>query len=251
MSVRPLFGAALLALACLAASAADVLVLCAGAVKPVLAELGPAWQSRSGHRLLAAYAPAGELRERLAAGEVADLVILPAEGLAAAEQAGWVAAGARRDLGAVGIGVAVGAHAPLPDVSSEDGLKRALLAARSVIYMDPARGTSGRHFDEVVLPRLAIRDQVRAKAVLGQGGMIAEQVASGEVEIAIQQMTELLPVAGIRIAGPLPPSLQKTTVYAGAVLNRAAAPAAAAELQEFLRSGPAQAVFAAKGFAAP
>ena len=251
MTVRPLLAAALLALACHAARAADLVLLCAGAVKPVLVELGPAWQARSGHRLVATYAPAGELRDRLAAGEAADLVILPAEGLAAAAQAGWIVAGTRRDLGAVGIGVAVGAGVPLPDLSSEAGLKRALLAARSVTFMDPARGTSGKHFDEVVLPRLAIRDEVRAKAVLGQGGMIAEQVARGEVELAIQQMTELLPVAGIRIAGPLPPSLQKTTVYAGAVLNRAAAPAAAADLLEFLRSAPAQAVFAAKGFAAP
>jgi len=237
--------------ACVGAHAQDLIVYCAGAVKPALAVLAPSWAARGGPRLVVTYASAGELRAKLAAGERPDIVILPAEGMAALEREGVVVAATRRDLGAVGIGVAVREGAPLPDVSSEAGLKRALLDARSLTFMDPTRGTSGKHLDEVVLPRLGIRDAVRAKTVLGEGGMIGEKVARGEVEIALQQMTELLPVQGIRIAGPLPASLQKVTVYSAAVTKASGSATAAAQLLAFLGSDEARGVFAAKGFDAP
>ena len=233
------------------AAAKDLVVLCAGAVKPALSVLEPAWIARGGPGLQVTYAPAGDLLRRIAAGERADLLILPAESMAIVERQGLVTAGSRRDLGTVGIGVAVREGAALPDLSSEDGLRRALLEARSLTYMDPDRGTSGRYVDEVVLVRLGIRDAVRAKTLLGEGGMIAEKVARGEVEMALQQMTELIPVAGIRIAGPLPPTLQKTTVYAGVLMARSEAPGAAAELLAFLASGEGRAAFASQGFAPP
>lgn len=236
-----------LAMLSVAAIAKDLSVFCAGAVKPVFTTLAPAWEARSGHRLNVSYLSAGEMRQKLAAGERPDLVIQPLESFAA--QDGLFAPGARRDLGTVAIGVAVKAGAPLPDLTSEEGVKRTLLAARSVTFMDPARGTSGKHFDEVVLPKLGVRDAVRAKAVLGQGGMIAEKVASGEVEIAFQQMTELLPVAGVTIAGVLPPSLQKDTVYSAAVMRASASAAEAGALLDLLTSADARAVFRAKGFA--
>ena len=229
--------------------ARELVVFSAGAVKPALAVLAPQWESGSGHHLRVTYASAGELRAKLAAGEHADIIILPRENLAAAGE--LFDAASRRDLGAVGIGVAVRAGARLPDLSSEDALKRELLAAKSVTYMDPARGTSGKYFDEVVLPKLAIRDQVRAKAVLGEGGMIAEKVARGEVEMAFQQMTELLPVGGIAIAGMLPPSLQKITVYTGAVMKSSKSPGEAAALLAFLMSRESRAAFLARGFSPP
>lgn len=240
-----------LAMASSTAFAKDLVVFSAGAVKSALSALVPVWEARSGHRLIVTYASAGELRGKLAAGERADIVILPLENFAAVEKEGLTDAAARRDLGAVGIGVAVKAGAKLPDISSEEALKRALLEAKSLTYMDPARGTSGKHFDEVVLPKLAMRDAVRAKAVLGEGGMIAEKVARGEVEMAFHQMTEMLPVAGITIVGLLPPSLQKTTVYSGAVMKAAKSPTEAATLLAFLVSTEGRAMFLAKGFAAP
>ena len=231
--------------------AAELVVLSAGAVKPALSALAPTWEKRTGHHLNVSYATAGDLRRKLAAGEYADVVILPLENFAAVEQAGITNVTSRRDLGAVGIGVAVKAGAPVPDLASEAGVKRALLDAKSVIFMDPARGTSGKHIDEVVLPKLAIRDAVRAKTTLGEGGMIAEKVARGEVEIAFQQMTELLPVKGITVAGALPPSLQKTTVYSGAVMKSSKVAAEAAALLAFLAAGEGRAMFVAKGFTAP
>jgi molybdate transport system substrate-binding protein len=242
---------ALLVCTSITAQAAELLIFSAGAVKPALVELAPIWEARTGNRLNIIYATAGDLRKKLESGERADVVILPLENFAAVEKDGLTLAKARRDLGAVGIGVAVKAGAKLPDLSSEAGLKRALLEAKSVTFMDPTRGTSGKYFDEVVSPKLGIRDAVRAKATLGEGGMIAEKVARGEVEIALQQMTELLPVSGITIAGPLPPSLQKTTVYSGAAMQAAKSPTEAAAFLEFLISGEARKVFAAKGFSVP
>jgi molybdate transport system substrate-binding protein len=209
------------------------------------------WSARGNDRLQITYVTAGELLAKLASGEPADVVILPSDALMTIEKKGIVSSDSRRDLGAVSIGVAVKEGAKLPDLSSEDGLKRALLDAKSVTYMDPTRGTSGKYFDEVVLPKLGIREQVRAKTVLGDGGMVAEKVARGEVEMAIQQMTELLPVAGISIVGNLPPSLQKTTVYSGATTTASASPREAAGLLAFLGSKEARAVFVSKGFTDP
>jgi len=248
---RHLVTAILLAAAPALAAADELVVFCAGAVKPALSALEPAWAVRSARAVRVVYGPAGELRQKLDAGERADVVILPLESLLALDKEGLTDAASRRDLGAVGIGVAVKAGAELPAISTEDSLRRTLLEARSVTFMDPARGTSGRYVDEVLLPRLSIRDAVRAKTVLGDGGMIAEKVARGEVEIALQQMTELLPVAGISIVGALPRSLQKTTVYSGAVTKTSASPAEARGLLEFLVSGDARAVFVAKGFTSP
>jgi len=237
--------------ACAGAVAQGLSVLCAGAVRAPMSALIPVWTARGGPPVDVSYAPAGEILAKLAAGARADIVILPREALAAIAQDDLGDAAARRDLGAVGIGVAVKAGAALPDISTEDGLRRALLDAKSVTFMDPTRGTSGRYVDEVVLTRLGIRDSIRAKTVLGDGGMLAERVAAGAVDLAIQQMTELMPVSGIRIAGPLPPSLQKTTVYTAALTHANHRPRASVEFLEFLVSRESQSVFAATGFTAP
>jgi homoserine O-acetyltransferase len=234
-----------------AQATAPLRVLCAGAVKTALVALAPAWAARGGVPWQATYAPAGELRRLLAAGTPADLLILPAETLDELDREGLTSAAARRPLGGVGIGVAVKAGAPLPDVSTEAALRALLLQTPSLTYMDPTRGTSGRHVDTVVLPRLDIAAAVRAKAVLGEGGLIAEKVARGEVALALQQMTELVAVPGVQVAGPLPPSLQKTTIYAGAPLAASPARAQAEALLAWLADADNRASFAAQGFAPP
>jgi len=102
-----------------------------------------------------------------------------------------------------------------------------------------------------VLPALGIRDQVRAKAVLGEGGSTAEKVASGEADIAVQQITELMPVDGVTVVGPLPKELQKVTVYTGGVTKAARHAKEAQSLLDFLASGEGRKAFAGKGFSAP
>lgn len=231
------------------ASAAEITVLSGGAVKSALTEAIANWEKRSGHTVKATFAPAGEMQKRLAAGERYDVVVMPAENLPALERDGVVAAGTRRPIAGVSIGVAVKKGAAVPDLSTPEAVKRMLLGAKSLTYMDPTRGTSGKFVDEVVLPKLGIRDEVRAKTRFGEGGMIAEKVAAGEVEIAIHQYTEILPVAGVTPAGLLPPELQKVTVYTGA-LTRASAPPAA-ELLGFLASAEVRPLFLARGYSAP
>ena len=243
--------AALALAAPLQAAAVEVTVLAGGAVKTAFTAAAAAWERETGHKVNAVFAPAGEMRQRVAAGEVMDLLVVPPENLPEMERADAIASGTRRDLGAVAIGVAVREGAPVPDISTPEALARTLVQAKSVTYMDPTRGTSGKHFDEVVLPQLGIRDAVRAKTVFGEGGFIAEKVARGEAEIVFHQMTEMLPVKGITIVGMLPPALQKTTIYSGVVMKRAKHPREAAELLEYLASPAGRKAFLDRGFTAP
>jgi molybdate transport system substrate-binding protein len=233
------------------AHAAEVRVLSAGAVRAALTESTAAWEAKSGNRMQASFAPAGELRKRIGSGESADILIVPAEALAEYEQLGVIDSASRVDLGVVSIGVAVRKGAAVPDISTPDALKRTLSSAKSLTYMDPARGTSGRHFDESVLKSLGIREEVRAKASLGEGGYIAEKVARGEVEIAVHQMTELLPVEGITIVGPLPAQLQKYTVYSAVLMKSGTQRDAARSLLAQWISADGRRAFAARGFTAP
>jgi molybdate transport system substrate-binding protein len=117
--------------------------------------------------------------------------------------------------------------------------------------MDPERGSSGKYFDTVVLPKLGLRDEVRAKAKLGEGGSTAEKVASGEAQIAFQNVTELMNVKGAKVVGLIPAELQSPIVYAGAVMNAAKNPGQAQQLLDYLASPAGRRVFLDKGFNAP
>lgn len=232
-------------------AAAEVTVMSGGAVKSAFTAATEAWQKKTGHTVKATFAPAGELRKRVQGGEVADILVVPSENLPEYEKAGAIDAASRRDLGVVAMGAAVRKGAPVPDISTPEALKKTLTEAKSLTYMDPTRGTSGKHFDEQVLPKLGIRDEVRRKATLGEGGFIAEKVARGEVEMAFHQMTEMLPVQGVTIVGPLPRELQKLTVYTGAIMKGARHPAEAKALLDFLTSDEGRKAFLDRGFSAP
>lgn len=241
-------GAAALLLAMPAfALAVEIKVLSAGALTQPLTELIPQFERATNNKVTIVYGTAGAVRGMLEKGDAADLVMLPAEGIAEADKHGWVQPDSRVDLAAVAIGVAVRKGAPAPDISTPDALKRALLDAKAVAYVDPTRGTSGRHFDSVVLPTLGIASEVRAKAKLQTEGSAAEFVRRGEADIAIQQVSELLPVEGVTVIGLLPDSLQKFTTYSAAIAAHAAASDAARQLVTFLTTPAGKAVFKAKG----
>jgi molybdate transport system substrate-binding protein len=189
------------------------------------------------------FQPMGKLVKTLAEGYPADVVVVTEEVLARLRLKGTPVA-------RVGVGIGVRENAPLPDLSSADAFKKALLAARSVIYMDPQIGTSGKHVAEV-LSRLGIVDQVSAKAKLGTGGQVAEAVARGEVELAIHQISEILPVKGVRFAGPLPAELQKFTVYVAAQLPSSKAAGLAARFIAHLSSAQARGSLAQAGYTSP
>jgi molybdate transport system substrate-binding protein len=232
---------------CTSAPGAEISVFAGGAVKSALSEAAVQFERVSGHTIKANYAPMGVLVKRFEQGDVPDVVVVTNEVMAQAERRGWAVPGAAFPLGAVGVGVAIRAGAPVPDISTPEALKQALLAARSITYMDPTKGTSGKHFAEV-LQRLGIAEAVSGKTTLGAEGYIVEPVARGEIELGIQQITEILPVKGAKLVGPLPAPLQKVTVYAAAPTPRARDAKAVAAFLEFLHGADTKAAFAAKGF---
>ena len=139
----------------------------------------------------------------------------------------------------------------MPDIGSVDAFKRTLLAAKSVAYIDPkAGGSSGIYFDKL-LDRLGIADQVRPKAKLKAGGYVAELVASGEAEIAIHQISEIVPVKGVTLAGPLPAEIQNSTIYAGGIGAAAKDGAAAKALVAFLAGPAIDPILKSKGMQKP
>ena len=199
----------------LALGAQELRVLSGGAAKSLVEPLAKSFPQG---KVEVRYQPMGPLAESLAAsghgGAEVDLVVVTEETLPRLERQNLVKRGAK-PVARVGIGVAVNEKAPAPDISTVDAFRRTLLAAQSVVYIDPKVGTSGKHV-AAVLERLGIAAEVNAKARLGQGGYIVEPVGRGEVELGIHQISEILPVKGVKLAGPLPPELQKYTTYVAA-----------------------------------
>ena len=158
-----------------------------------------------------------------------------------------VVAGSRTDLAKTAIGVAVRQGAPQPDISTVDAFKRALLEARSIVYNDPAIGaTSGIHFASV-LERLGIAEAVKPKTVLWKGGYAAEALLNGQAELCVHQISEILPVKGVVLVGPLPAELNKVTVYAGSMLASSPTPDAGRAFLAYLARPEFRAKFAAAG----
>ena len=178
------------------------------------------------------------------------MLLVSAEVVAEVERQGWAVVGSAVPVGSVGIGVAVKAGAARPDISSPEALRQTLLQAQSITYMDPQKGTSGKHF-AAVLEQLGIARPMQAKTRLGDVGFVVEPVAKGEIEIGIQQITEILPVQGVVLLGPLPGNLQKITTYSALLGTPAQAQPAAADFIRHLLSPQATAVFERTGFKRP
>ena len=189
-----------------AVTAQDLRVLSGGAAKSLVE---PMAASFPGGKVDVQFQPMGKLFESLAQGTNVDLVIVTEEMLPRLKERAQPGA---RPIARVGIGVAVNEKAPSPDISTVEAFKRTLLAAKSVVYIDPKVGTSGKHVAEV-LERLGIAREVNAKARLGSGGYIVEPVGKGEIELGLHQVSEIIPVKGVKLVGELPRELQKYTVY--------------------------------------
>jgi molybdate transport system substrate-binding protein len=229
------------------AQAAELKVLSAGAYKQVLVAAQPEFERRTGHKLLVENDTAGALQRRIAAGEAFDLVVSSPASLQPLRQAGKLADEAPPPLARVGIGVAVRPGTPVPPLASVDDFRRLLLQARSVAMIDPAAGGSSGIYLAHLFKRWGIADQVKAKAVLVPGGLVAERVMTGQADVAVHQISEILAVPGAVLVGPLPAEIQNYTVYAGAVGAQAKDAAAARQLLDTLQ-GPAMAdLLKAKG----
>jgi molybdate transport system substrate-binding protein len=230
------------------AQAAEIKVVSGGAFKQVLNALAAEYRKETGIKLDISYRTVGQHLDLIRSGqEEFDVAVLTSAAIDDLVKQGKVAAGTRADLAKTGIGVVVKAGAPAPDISTVDAFKRALLAAKSVAFIDPKAGGSSGIYVEGLLARLGIADQVNAKAVLVHGGAVADHVADGEAEIGIHQISEILPVAGVRLVGPLPPEIQNFTVYAAGVGVTAKDGNAARALVKFLAGPGALPIIKAKG----
>ena len=244
--------AGLAAAACFALAgitqAAEIKALVALGIKDVVDDLGPKFEKASGNKLAIKHETLGGIVKMVQGGEIADIVIIPRQGIDVLVKDGKAAAGSVTDIARSEIVVFVRKGAPKPDVSSPDALKRALLSAKSITYGNPADGgASGIHFAKV-LERLGIAKEMTPKTNYAKPGRdVGDMVANGKAEIGVNQLQVIMPVAGIEVAGPLPGDLQAATIFTSAIMagSKNAAPAQA--LVKFLRTPEAAKVIKAKG----
>ena len=199
------------------AAADNLKVLTGGAFKPVLMDMLPEFEKQTGHKVTVENDTAGALTRRITAGEAFDIVILPLANLDQLSAEGKVIDDSMTPFGKVGVGVAVALSAPQPNIGSTEGLRRTLLDARSVAYIDPAVGGTSGIYVARLFQQLGIDSQMRAKSVLVRDGLAGQAVARGQAEIALQQASELRLVPSVKFAGLLPEAVQNWTVYTGAL----------------------------------
>jgi molybdate transport system substrate-binding protein len=224
------------------AHAADVHVMISGGLSAAYNALVPEFEKATGNKVITAYGPSmgtkvNAIPMRLERGEPADVLILVGYALGDLIKQGKVLPDSRVDLVNSKIGVAVKAGAPKPDISSADAIKRALLAAKTIAYSDSA---SGVYVSTEMFDKLGITAEMKDKARKIPATPVAEIVARGEAEIGMQQISELKPIPGIDIVGPLPDSLQKVTVFSAGIATVSKEPQAAKALITFLGSPAAR-----------
>jgi molybdate transport system substrate-binding protein len=220
------------------ARATDLTVVTSGAFTAAYLQLVPEYQRASHDKLLTEFGPSmgtthNAIPVRLDRGEAIDVVIMAAPALEDLIHKGKIRADSRVDLVQSKIAMAVKAGAPHPDISTLDAFRRALLAAKSIAYSDSA---SGVYLSTELFPKLGIADQIKAKCRKIEAAPVGGVVASGEVDIGFQQISELRPVKGIDIVGELPPGAQRVTIFAAAVPVTSKNPEAAKALIRWLAS---------------
>jgi molybdate transport system substrate-binding protein len=231
------------------AGAAEINALISTAVAAAMEELVPQFERASGHTLRITYGPSGGVAKRLTDGEVADLIIVADTGLDELTKQGKVVPG-RTDFARTGIGVAVRKGAPRPDIASPEALRRALLNARAVAHTAPAGGGITAMHLLRMFEKLGIAQEVAAKTKLAAGGpngRVSTIVASGEADIGLQQVSELMSNPGVDVVGLLPAELQQITVYSAGITANAREAEAAKAFIRFISAPAAAPIYAAKG----
>ena len=226
------------------ASGRQVKLLTSNSVRGVLAELTPRFEREIGYSLEVSYDPAQVMLRRIAAGESGDAAILGVAAIESLVEQGRIERDSVRRIARCGVGIAVRAGQKKPDVGTVEALKQTLLDAPSLTFT--TEGASGMHFSRVISD-LGIAELVKAKAHRQTGGLVAEVLARGEVELAVQQIPELLAVEGVELVGPLPEEVQAISTSAGGVFSDAKERAGAQAFLDFLRTPEAVRVFRDKG----
>jgi molybdate transport system substrate-binding protein len=231
----------------IAAGAAELKVLATVALTPALDELAVQFERATGNKLAIGYSLVADIRKRMLEGETADVVILSRAVMDELQKQEKLAPASIEDVVGAAIAVAVKAGAPKPDIGSVESFKRSLLAAKSIVYADPAKGgLSGVYFARV-LERLGIAEQMKPKTILVPGAEAGQVVARGDAEIGVAQSSEILPVTGAQLVGPLPGEFASVTVFSAGIGANTNAPEAARSLIRFLKGTSAEPVFKSKG----
>ena len=233
----------------LGASAAEVKVMISGGLTAAFKQLVPQFEKATGNTVVTSYGPSmGETPQaipmRLARGEPADVLIMVGSALGDLVTRGKVIAASRVDVADSPIGIAVKEGAPKPDIATPDALKATLLAAKSIAYSDSA---SGVYIEGEMLKKLGIQDQVKGKSKMIPAEPVAMGVARGDAEIGFQTISELLPIPGVTVVGPVPDAVQKITWFAAGIVKGSKHEAASRALITYISSPDAAAVMQAKG----
>lgn len=224
--------------------AAEIRMLAAGAVREVFLELVPQFESSSGNTVTPIWTGSSDIKKRIDAGEAFDLVIVGAPDIDAFIKDGKLAPGSRVDIASTGVGMAVKAGAPKPDIGSGEAVRKALLSAGVVAYSTGASGV----YVQKLFDRLGIADQMKPKSKQTAPGMrVAQYLASGEADLGLQQVSELVHETGIDFLGPLPADIQNVTVYSSGIPTGSQAAGAAKALQAVLSSPAAASVIRKNG----
>src|SRR5215813_12938336 len=241
--------ATVVTLSAAAADAADIKVISAGAVRSLIAGMIDDYSKQTGHKFEFTTGPTGYLRDVIATGQHADLIIAAASLMSDLEKTGKLTAGSRTELGRVGMGVVIRDGAPVPDISTPEAIKQLLIKATSIAYTDPKLGgTSVIHLMKLA-DRFGITEAVVKKGVLSTGGDdAAEKVAHGLAEMTVTLISEIVPIKGAKLVGPLPGDTQLWTIYASAIPASSKEPAAARAFIRHLTSAAMAPRWSAGGF---
>jgi molybdate transport system substrate-binding protein len=246
---RLILGAILACLAAVPATAAEVVVFCPGAVQSVVRDLVKSYEQKSGNTVKFEFGTAGAVVKKVAGGALGDVVLATDKGLAGLAKAGKVDGASIRNLGSMGVGVAVKAGARKPDIHDVDAFKKSMLAARSIMYANPAKGgQSGIHIAKV-FAQIGLDKQIASKVQLrdrGPDGL--KEVAKGKIEVGLGQISEILANKDVVLVGPFPPAIQGSVMFSAAVHSGSKDKHAAEALIEILTSPAAKAKFKAVGF---
>jgi molybdate transport system substrate-binding protein len=224
-------------------------VFCARSMTHAVTHLADEFMRETGHEIDLTFAPVGTLQKKLAGGETTDVLILGQPAMEMMEEKGCFVAGTRTDVSRVSIGVAIRDGAAAPDISTADAFKTALLGARAIAFTHASVGGTAAVYLPQMFKRMGIAEEIDRKAMPQQSGAaVAERVASGEAELGITLIPEIVPIRGARVIGKLPVELADDTTYTAAVAAGSSVPAEASAFIAALARPTTREVWKAAGF---
>jgi molybdate transport system substrate-binding protein len=231
---------------------AKLKVMCARSMQKAVEALGRDFTGCTGHDLALDFGTVGALQAKIAAGESADVIVLSVPAIERLIAAGVLAAGTGRNVARTSIGVAVRAGAPLPDIATAAAFKRALVEARAIAFSDAAVGGSAGVYLAGLFERMGLGPAIKLKGMPQQSGAeVARRVAEGKAEIGLTLIGEIVPIAGVTVAGPLPAPLGNDTTYCAAVSATSVERAAAQAFIAALTTPDTRATWQTAGFDMP